>query len=102
LRRERYDANNRYWDPARDYRRDDRLYRARRLTRNDRIYRGYDDNYYCKRDDGTTGLIIGGISGGVLGNLIAPGGWKTVGTLVGAGGGALIGKKIDEGDVVCR
>jgi len=38
----------------------------------------------------------------VLSNLIAPGGWKTLGTLVGAGGGALIGKKIHEGDVVCR
>ena len=38
------------------------------LSRNDRIYRGSDNRYYCRRDDGTTGLIVGGIGGGVLGN----------------------------------
>jgi hypothetical protein len=64
--------------------------------------RGSDDRYYCRRDDGTTGLIIGGISGAVLGHIIAPGGAKTLGTIVGAGTGALIGRAIDEGDVVCH
>ena len=101
-RRDRYDARNGYWDPARDYRRDDRRYRPRRLGRNDRIYRGSDNRYYCRRDDGTTGLIIGGIGGGVLGHIIAPGGSKTLGTIIGAGAGALIGRAIDDGDVVCR
>jgi glycine zipper 2TM protein len=91
-----------YWDAARYYKRDDRHYRARRLGRNDWVYRGSDDRYYCRRDDGTTGLIIGGISGAVLGHIIAPGGAKTLGTIVGAGTGALIGRAIDEGDVVCH
>jgi hypothetical protein len=91
-----------YWDAARYYRHDDRRYRARRLGRNDYIYRGSDNRYYCRRDDGTTGLIIGGISGGVLGHIIAPGGAKTLGTIIGAGAGALIGRSIDDGDVVCR
>ena len=83
---------------------DDVLRKARthRLGRNDRIYRGSDNRYYCRRDDGTAGLIIGGIGGGVLGNIIAPGGSKTLGTIIGAGAGALIGKAIDEGNVVCR
>ena len=72
------------------------------MSRNDRIYRGSDNRYYCKRDDGTTGLIVGGMAGGVLGNIIAPGGWKTVGTIIGAGSGALIGRAIDDGDMVCR
>ena len=72
------------------------------MSRNDRIYRGSDNRYYCKRDDGTTGLIIGGMAGGVLGNIIAPGGWKTVGAIIGAGSGALIGRAIDDGDMVCR
>jgi uncharacterized protein YcfJ len=72
------------------------------LGRNDRIYRGWDNRYYCQRDDGTSGLIIGGISGGVLGNIIAPGGSKALGTIIGAGAGALIGKAIDDGDIVCR
>jgi hypothetical protein len=99
---DRYDARNGYWDPTPSYRRDDRRYRPRRLQRNDRIYRGSDDRYYCRRDDGTTGLIVGGISGGVLGHVIARGGWKTLGTIIGAGAGALIGRAIDDGDVVCR
>ena len=72
------------------------------MSRNDRVYRGSDNRYYCRRDDGTTGLIIGGISGGVLGSIIAPGGSKTLGALIGAAGGALLGKKIDDGDIVCR
>jgi Glycine zipper 2TM domain len=99
---DRYDARNDYWDAARYYRSDARRYAPRRLGRNDRIYRGSDNRYYCRRDDGTTGLIIGGISGGVLGHIIAPGGSKTLGTIIGAGAGALIGRAIDDGDVVCR
>jgi hypothetical protein len=99
---DRRDDHRGYWDPKPHYRHDDRRYRARRLGRNDRIYRGSDNRYYCSRDDGTTGLIIGGISGGVLGNIIAPGGSTTLGTIIGAGAGALIGKAIDDGDIVCR
>ena len=98
----RYEQRSGYWDPAPYYRRDDRRYGPRRLGRNDRIYRGSDNRYYCRRDDGTTGLIVGGMSGAVLGNIIAPGGSKTLGTILGAGAGALIGRAIDDGDVVCR
>ena len=72
-REDRRDARNDYWDASQYYRRDDRRYGPRRLGRNDRIYRGSDNRYYCRRDDGTTGLIIGGVAGGVLGNIIAPG-----------------------------
>lgn len=92
------DNNNRNWDPSRSYRRGDRRH-ERRLGRNDRIYRGRDGRYYCKRSDGTTGLVIGAVGGGVLGNLI---GGNTLGTLLGAGGGALLGRQIDRGDVKCR
>jgi hypothetical protein len=99
---DRYDARRGYWDAARYYRHDDRRYRPRRLGRNDVIYRGADSRYYCRRDDGTSGLIIGGITGGVLGNIIAPGGSRALGTIIGAGAGAVIGRAIDAGDVVCR
>ena len=85
------------WDPANHYHRGN--YKERRLSRNDRIYRGRDGRYYCKRNDGTTGLVIGGVAGGLLGNAIAGG---TIGTLVGAGGGALLGRSIDRGNVKCR
>lgn len=98
----RGDRDRRGWDAARYYRRDDRRYKPRRLGRNDRIYRGYDNRYYCRRDDGTTGLIVGGMAGGVLGHVIAPGGSKTLGTVLGAGAGALIGRAIDRGEVTCR
>lgn len=101
-REEKREAREAYWDASQHYRRDDRRYRARRLGREDRIYRGSDNRYYCKRDDGTSGLIIGGLAGGILGNVIAPGGSKTIGTIAGAGLGAIIGKTIDDGEIVCR
>ncbi len=41
------------------YYRDAPNYRERRLSRRDRIYAGQDGRYYCRRDDGTTGLIVG-------------------------------------------
>jgi hypothetical protein len=101
--REVRDAYNQgYWDATRHYRQDNRRYKPRRLGKNDRIYRGSDNRYYCKRDDGTSGLIIGGLSGGALGNVIAPGGSKVLGTLIGGAAGAIIGQQIDKGDVVCR
>jgi hypothetical protein len=86
------------WNPSDSYR-SDRRYRERRLGRNDQVYRGHDGRYYCKRNDGTTGLVIGAIGGGVLGNVVGGG---TLGTLLGAGGGALLGRSIDRGKVRCR
>ena len=99
---DRRDGRHNYWDAARYYTRDDRRYRTRRLYRSDSIYRGSDNRYYCRRDDGTTGLVLGGIAGGALGHIIAPGGSKTLGAIVGAGAGALIGRAIDDGEIVCR
>ena len=86
------------WDPSRSYHRD-RHYHEHRLGRNDYVYRGGDGRYYCKRNDGTTGLVIGAIGGGLIGNAI---GGDTLGTLLGAGGGALVGRSIDRGNVRCR
>jgi hypothetical protein len=45
------------------YYHNDPRYRPRRLGPNDRIYRGSDGRYYCRRSDGTTGLIVGGYAG---------------------------------------
>ncbi|KQN10621.1 conserved exported hypothetical protein [Sphingomonas aurantiaca] len=90
-------GDDRNWDPSRSYQNGN--YRERRLGRNDRIYRGNDGRAYCKRNDGTTGLVIGALGGGALANLIGGG---TLGTLAGAGGGALLGRSVDRGNVKCR
>ncbi len=90
-------GDDRNWDPSNSYQNGN--YRERRLSRNDRIYRGKDGRAYCKRNDGTTGLVIGALGGGALANLIGGG---TLGTLAGAGGGALLGRSVDRGNVKCR
>lgn len=85
------------------YREDNRRYRERQLSQNDRIYRGKDGQYYCRRSDGTTGLIVGAIAGGVLGNVIAPGESSLLGTVLGAVGGGVAGRAIDRNrKVTCR
>ncbi|MDV3457869.1 glycine zipper 2TM domain-containing protein [Sphingomonas sp. HF-S4] len=85
------------------YYRDDRRYRERRVSRDERVYRGQDGRYYCRRNDGTTGLIVGGVAGGLLGNLIAPGGSETLGTVLGAAAGAAAGRAVERNqDVRCR
>jgi uncharacterized protein YcfJ len=73
-----------------------------RVDRNTRIYRGGDNRYYCRRSDGTTGLIVGAALGGLLGNQIAQGQSNLLGTLIGGGAGALLGREIDRGGVSCR
>ncbi|QXT36222.1 glycine zipper 2TM domain-containing protein [Sphingomonas sanguinis] len=90
-----YDRNAEpYYDPVGDYR-DGSQYRERVLQPQDRVYAGTDGRYYCRRPDGTTGLIIGGAAGGVLGNLVG-GRSSTIATLLGAAGGALAGRSIEQ------
>ncbi|NML10563.1 glycine zipper 2TM domain-containing protein [Sphingobium sp. AR-3-1] len=86
--------------------RPDRYYRTGyapiRVDRRTRIYRGNDNRYYCRRSDGTTGLIVGAALGGLLGNQLAQGQSNILGTLIGGGAGALLGREIDRGGVNCR
>ncbi|MBO9581583.1 MAG: glycine zipper 2TM domain-containing protein [Sphingobium sp.] len=103
---DRYGYNNRprdgYYSDRRDRRdrREDR--RGRYLADSDMIYRDNDGHYYCKRSDGSTGTIVGALAGGVLGNIIAPGGSKTLGTVLGAAGGAIAGNAVDKNNVRCE
>lgn len=87
------------YQPERYYRKGKK---EQRLSHNDRIYRGQDGRYYCRRSDGSTGLIVGALAGGVLGNIIAPGGSETLGTILGAGAGAVAGRSIDRNNTRCR
>ena len=90
------------YDASRYYR-DGPNYSERRLASQDEVYRGSDGRYYCKRNDGTTGLIVGAAGGGILGNVIDGGRNRTAGTLIGGALGALLGKSIEQNnDIRCR
>ncbi|HYD12507.1 MAG TPA: glycine zipper 2TM domain-containing protein [Allosphingosinicella sp.] len=74
------------------YPRYDRRYQSQRYY-NQRYGRYY--GYRCRRDNGSTGTIIGAIAGGLLGREIAGRGDRTVGTIIGGAAGALLGREID-------
>lgn len=88
---DRYDRD--YRDYRRDYRRD-----ARRDYRRN-YYR--DRRYYCRRGSGTTGMIVGGAAGALLGREVDRYGDRTPGTIIGAAAGALLGREIDRGGRRC-
>ena len=90
-------------EDRRDARRDRRDWqRERRLSRNDRVWRGEDGRYRCRRDDGTTGLVVGAVGGALLGRTIDTRGDRSLGTLLGAIGGGLLGREVDRGEARCR
>ncbi|WP_342657008.1 glycine zipper 2TM domain-containing protein [Sphingomonas sp. NY01] len=96
-----YDGDEPFYDPAPDYRSGN--YRERTLSSDERVYAGTDGRYYCRRSDGTTGLIVGGAAGGILGNVIDGGRSRVVGTLLGGAAGALAGRSIDQNrQIRCR
>ncbi len=77
------DAQRRY---SRDYDRDG-YYRGR-------VWRDNRGRYRCRRPNGTTGLIIGGAAGALVGRAIDTRGERTTGTIIGAVAGALVGREI--------
>src|SRR5690349_8894570 len=72
-----YDDYGRYREP-------------RKVRRGDRVWRGNDGRYYCERDNGTTGLIIGAAGGALLGRAVDTHGERTTGTILGAVLGGLL------------
>ncbi len=92
------------WNGRRDWRgRDDRRWDdGRRLGPRDRVWRGKDGRFRCRRNDGTTGLVIGAGVGALVGRTIDTRGDRTLGTLLGAVGGGLLGREIERGDLRCR
>lgn len=67
-----------------------------------REWRGRDGRRYCRKPDGTTGLVIGGVAGALAGRTIDTRGDRTLGTLLGAAGGAVAGRAIERGGSKCR
>ena len=58
-------------------------------------WKGRDGRTYCRKSNGTTGLIVGGVGGALVGRAIDTRGDRTVGTLLGAAAGAVAGREID-------
>jgi hypothetical protein len=103
------------WQHGKDRRKDhgwsDRRYRDGRyerayygepVYRNTNVWRGRDGRYYCRKENGTTGLLIGAAVGGLVGNEVAGRGDRTLGTVLGAVGGAFLGREIDRSNSRCR
>lgn len=101
-RYERQYRNDYRGDYRNDYRsnyRDGYQQRGYRQYSDDRDYR-YSNNYRARQkcQDGDGGTIVGAIAGGLLGNVIAGRGSRTLGSVIGAGAGALAGRAIDRSD----
>jgi outer membrane lipoprotein SlyB len=66
-----------------------------------RTYRDYnEDRRYDRRCSGTTGTIVGGAGGALLGRQVAGRGNGTIGTILGGAAGALLGREV--GKSTCR
>lgn len=58
----------------------------------------------CRRNNGTTGLIVGAAGGALIGRAIDTQGSRATGTILGAAAGALLGREVERSRkrYVCR
>lgn len=66
------------------------------------VVNGSRNHRHCRRSNGTTGIIIGGAGGALLGREVAGRRHRTTGTVVGAAAGALLGRQVARGSRRCR
>lgn len=71
-----------------------RRYYDRNGYYNGPVWRDSRGRYRCRRSNGTTGLIIGAAGGALIGRAIDTRGERTTGTIVGAVAGALVGREV--------
>lgn len=90
------------WAPAHGYRAKSGDIAYRRTDNGIRYWQGEDGRYYCKRGDGTTGLLVGAALGVLIGRAVDTRGERATGMIVGGVAGALIGREIDRGPTRCR
>ena len=69
---------------------------------NGKTWRDSQGRLRCRRPDGTTGLIIGAAGGALVGRAIDTHGERATGTIIGAAAGALIGRSVERSRVRCR
>lgn len=103
-RYERYDRyeDSRYRTYSRPYYMGYDRYYGEPVYRDTRIWQGRDGRYYCRKENGTTGLLVGAGVGALIGHEVAGrGGDRTLGAILGAAGGALLGRAIDRSSTRC-
>jgi uncharacterized protein YcfJ len=67
-----------------------------------KVWRDSHGRLRCHRSNGTTGLIVGAAGGALVGRAIDTHGGRATGTILGAVGGALVGRAVDRQRMVCR
>jgi uncharacterized protein YcfJ len=67
-----------------------------------KVWRDSRGRLRCHRSNGTTGLIVGAAGGALVGRAIDTHGERATGTILGAVGGALVGRAVERRRVVCR
>lgn len=75
---------------------------ARESSYHGRVWRDSDGRLRCHRPNGTTGLIVGAAGGALVGRAIDTHGGRATGTILGAAAGALVGREIDRSRYSCR
>ena len=67
-----------------------------------KVWRDSDGRLRCKRPNGTTGLIVGAAGGALVGRAIDTRGERATGTILGAAAGALLGREVERSRYRCR
>ena len=67
-----------------------------------KVWRDSNGQLRCKRPNGTTGLIVGAAGGALVGRAIDTRGERATGTILGAAAGALLGRRIERAGARCR
>jgi hypothetical protein len=67
-----------------------------------KVWRDSNGRLRCKRPNGTTGLIVGAAGGALVGRAIDTRGERATGTILGAAAGALLGREVERGRYRCR
>lgn len=65
-------------------------------------WRGSNGRIYCKRSNGTTGLLVGGAAGVLAGRAVDKRRGRTTGSVLGGALGALLGRQVQKSMSRCR
>lgn len=67
-----------------------------------KVWRDSNGRLRCKRPNGTTGLIVGAAGGALIGRAVDTRGERATGMILGAAAGALLGREVDRSRYRCR